>query len=64
MLQFVVPLGATINMNGTVTLRSLAALFVANLGYRMNLLQQLIVFLTACSPAIGARVFQWRHVTM
>ncbi|MDD1617005.1 MAG: sodium:dicarboxylate symporter, partial [Methylococcaceae bacterium NSP1-2] len=53
--QFVVPLGATINMNGTALYEALAALFVANLvGIELNLLQQLIVFLTALFAAIGA----------
>ncbi|MDD1606284.1 MAG: dicarboxylate/amino acid:cation symporter, partial [Methylococcaceae bacterium] len=53
--QFVVPLGATINMNGTALYEAAAALFVANLvGIELNLLQQLIVFLTALFAAIGA----------
>ncbi len=53
--QFVVPLGATINMDGTALYEASAALFVANLvGIDLNLTQQLIVFFTAMFAAIGA----------
>jgi Na+/H+-dicarboxylate symporter len=53
--QFVIPLGATINMDGTALYEAAAALFVANLvGIDLNLTQQLIVFLTAMFAAIGA----------
>src|SRR5690606_11611628 len=42
---FVIPLGATINMDGTALYEAAAALFVANLvGIELNLVQQLIVF--------------------
>lgn len=52
---FVVPLGATINMDGTALYEAAAALFIANLvGVELNLTQQLIVFLTAMIAAIGA----------
>lgn len=52
---FVVPLGATVNMDGTALYEAAAALFVANLaGIDLNLLQQFIVFLTAMLAAIGA----------
>jgi Na+/H+-dicarboxylate symporter len=53
--QFVIPLGATINMDGTALYEASAALFVANLvGIDLNLTQQLIVFFTAMFAAIGA----------
>jgi Na+/H+-dicarboxylate symporter len=53
--QFVIPLGATINMDGTALYEAAAALFVANLaGIELNFLQQLIVFFTAMVSAIGA----------
>jgi Na+/H+-dicarboxylate symporter len=53
--QFVAPLGATINMDGTALYEAAAALFVANLvGIELNLVQQLIVFFTAMISAIGA----------
>lgn len=52
---FVIPLGATMNMDGTALYEAIAALFVANLvGIELSLLQQVIVFLTAMLAAIGA----------
>ena len=52
---FVVPLGATVNMDGTALYEATAALFIANLvGIDLNLTQQLIVFVTAMIAAIGA----------
>jgi len=52
---FVLPLGATINMDGTALYEAVAAIFVANLaGIDLNLAQQLVVFLTAIIAAMGA----------
>lgn len=52
---FVIPLGATMNMDGTALYEAVAALFIANLvGIELSLLQQVIVFLTAMLAAIGA----------
>jgi len=52
---FVVPLGATVNMDGTALYEAAAALFIANLvGIDLNLTQQFIVFITAMIAAIGA----------
>jgi len=52
---FVIPLGATVNMDGTALYEAAAALFIANLaGLDFNLLQQMIVFFTAMLGAIGA----------
>ncbi|OGV76861.1 MAG: glutamate:proton symporter [Methylotenera sp. RIFCSPLOWO2_02_FULL_45_14] len=52
---FVLPLGATINMDGTALYEAAAALFIANLiGVDLSLAQQLIVFLTAMIAAMGA----------
>ncbi len=52
---FVVPLGATVNMDGTALYEAAAALFIANLvGIELSLVQQLIVFVTAMIAAIGA----------
>lgn len=52
---FVVPLGATINMDGTALYEAAAALFVANLaGIELDLAQQLIVCFTTMLAAIGA----------
>ena len=52
---FVVPLGATVNMDGTALYEAAAALFVANLmGLDLTLVQQLIVFVVAMIASIGA----------
>ena len=52
---FVIPLGATVNMDGTALYEAAAALFVANLvGIELSFVQQLIVFFTAMIAAIGA----------
>lgn len=52
---FVVPLGATINMDGTALYEAAAALFIANLvGIELSLGQQLIVFVTAMIASMGA----------
>ncbi len=52
---FVIPLGATINMDGTALYEAAAALFIAQLaGVDLNLAQQLVVCLTAMIAAMGA----------
>ncbi len=52
---FVVPLGASINMDGTALYEASAALFVANLaGIDLTFAQQLIIFCTAMIAAMGA----------
>lgn len=53
--RFVLPLGATINMDGTALYEAVAVLFIAQ-AYGMNLSfgQQMIVLLTATMAAIGA----------
>lgn len=52
---FVLPLGATMNMDGTALYEAAAALFVANLvGVELSLAQQLVVFFTAMIASTGA----------
>jgi solute carrier family 1 (neuronal/epithelial high affinity glutamate transporter), member 1 len=52
---FVLPLAATVNMNGTALYESVAALFIAQmLGIHLGFGEQMIVFLTATLAAIGA----------
>lgn len=52
---FVIPLGATMNMDGTALYEAAAALFIANLvGVELSFVQQLIVFMTAMLASIGA----------
>lgn len=52
---FVVPLGTTVNMDGTAMYEAIAAIFIANLvGIELNLMQQIVVFWTAMLASIGA----------
>ncbi len=52
---FVLPLGATVNMDGTALYEAAAAIFIANLaGIELSIAQQLIVFFTAMIAALGA----------
>ena len=53
--SFVLPLGATMNMDGTALYEAIAALFVAQAyGIDLSLGQQLVVFFTAAAASIGA----------
>ncbi len=52
---FVLPLGATINMDGTALYESVAAVFIANVyGVDLGLPQMIMIFLTATLASIGA----------
>ena len=52
---FVIPLGATVNMNGTALYESIAAIFIAQMvGIHLALSDQILIFLTATLAAIGA----------
>ena len=52
---FVVPLGATVNMNGTALYEAVAALFIAQaIGLDLTIGQQIMVLLTATLAGIGA----------
>jgi Na+/H+-dicarboxylate symporter len=53
--SFVLPLGATVNMDGTALYESVAALFIAQAyGIRLGLGAQALVFVTATLAAVGA----------
>jgi Na+/H+-dicarboxylate symporter len=53
--EFVLPLGATINMDGTALYEAAAAIFIAQaIGVEMTLMHQLTIALTATLAAIGA----------
>ncbi|HIC08555.1 MAG TPA: dicarboxylate/amino acid:cation symporter, partial [Aquificales bacterium] len=52
---FVLPLGATVNMDGTALYEAVAAMFVASVyGIHLSLEQQIIILITATLAAIGA----------
>jgi len=53
--SFVLPLGATINMDGTALYEAVAALFIAQI-YQVDLSigQQMVIFLTATLASVGA----------
>lgn len=54
-VKFVLPLGATINMDGTALYEAAAVLFIAQAyGIDLTMTQQAIVFITATLAAIGA----------
>ncbi len=53
--SFVLPLGATINMDGTALYEAVAAMFIAQVyGIEMSSVEQAVIFLTATLAAIGA----------
>ncbi|KPL01967.1 MAG: sodium:dicarboxylate symporter [candidate division Zixibacteria bacterium SM23_73_2] len=53
--SFVLPLGATINMDGTALYEAVAAIFIAqSFGIHLNFSHQVIIFFTATLAAIGA----------
>ena len=52
---FVLPLGATVNMDGTALYEAVAALFIANLvGMHLSLTHQLVICAMAMVAAVGA----------
>jgi len=54
-VRFVLPLGATINMDGTALYEAVAVMFIAQAyGIELTTIQQVIVFITATFAAIGA----------
>ena len=54
-VNFVLPLGATVNMDGTALYEAVAAIFIAQaIGFELSLTAQLTVAVTATLAAIGA----------
>lgn len=54
-VKFVLPLGSTVNMDGTALYEAAAVMFIAQAyGIDMSLTQQAIIFITATLAAIGA----------
>jgi len=53
--SFVLPLGATINMDGTALYEAVAAMFIAQVyGISLGPVEQVVIFMTATLAAIGA----------
>jgi Na+/H+-dicarboxylate symporter len=54
-VKFVLPIGATVNMDGTALYESVAVMYIAQAyGIEMGLADQAIIFITATLAAIGA----------
>jgi Na+/H+-dicarboxylate symporter len=54
-VRFVLPLGATVNMDGTALYESVAAIFIAQAyGMHLGVTDQMLIFITATLAAIGA----------
>ena len=63
--SFVLPLGATINMDGTALYECVAAMFIAQAyGIEISFLQQMIVVFTALLASIGAAVIPMAGLVM
>ncbi|MEM8891535.1 MAG: cation:dicarboxylase symporter family transporter, partial [Bacteroidota bacterium] len=53
--SFVLPLGATINMDGTAAYQAVSALFIAQVfGFDLDMTAQLTIILTATLASVGA----------
>ncbi|RTZ99800.1 MAG: dicarboxylate/amino acid:cation symporter [Deltaproteobacteria bacterium] len=53
--NFVLPLGATVNMDGTALYESIAVIFIAELmGIHLTIGMQVVIFITATLAAVGA----------
>lgn len=54
-VRFVLPLGATVNMDGTALYEAVAVMFIAQAyGIQLGVAEQMLVFITATLAAIGA----------
>jgi Na+/H+-dicarboxylate symporter len=63
--SFTLPLGATINMDGTALYECVAAMFIAQAyGVDMTLVQQLIIIVTALLASIGAAAIPMAGLVM
>lgn len=63
--SFVLPIGATINMDGTSLYQAVAAVFIAQVfGYDLSLVQQLTIILTATLASIGSAAVPGAGIVM
>jgi Na+/H+-dicarboxylate symporter len=63
--SFTLPLGATINMDGTALYECVAAMFIAQAyGVDMSILQQAIIIITALLASIGAAAIPMAGLVM
>jgi proton glutamate symport protein len=63
--SFTLPLGATINMDGTALYECIAAMFIAQAyGIEMSILQQVIIVITALLASIGAAAIPMAGLVM
>jgi len=63
--SFVLPIGATINMDGTSLYQAVAAVFIAEaLGYDLTFTQQLLIILTATLASIGSAAVPGAGIVM
>ena len=59
--SFVVPLGATVNMDGTALYEAVAAVFIAQVyGYDLSMMDQVVIFVSATLASIGAAGIPFR----
>ena len=54
-VKFVIPVGTTVNMNGTAVYQTVAAIFIAQInGKPLSVLDYIIISMTATASSIGA----------
>ncbi len=62
---FVLPLGATINMDGTALYECVAVIFVSQiLGYDLSIAQQFVIVITALMVSVGAAGIPYAGIVM
>ena len=63
--SFTLPLGATINMDGTALYECIAAIFIAQAyGVELTLIQQIVIVITALLASIGAAAIPMAGLVM
>ena len=63
--SFTLPLGATVNMDGTALYECVAAMFIAQVyGIELSIMQQVVVVITALLASIGAAAIPMAGLVM